>query len=30
MKSRAALVNATFDFETTPDKGVSIVLSYPI
>ncbi len=30
MKSRAALVKASFDLETAPGKGVLLILSYPI
>ncbi len=30
MKSRATLVKATFDLETAPEKGVLLILSYPI
>ncbi|MCK8523390.1 sensor histidine kinase [Aquimarina sp. D1M17] len=29
MKSRAGLVNATFEYESAPGKGVLLILSYP-
>ncbi len=30
MKSRAALVKASFDYKSAPGKGVSLLLSYPV